>query len=346
MKKVMKKVVALAAVTAMSMTALMGCASSIDNSEVVATVGEKEITAGLANFYTRYQQASVESYYEAMLGENIWSMEIQDGYTYGDSIKETIMGTLQEMYLLDAHAEEYKVALTDDEMAKIEAAVAAFEEANDEKTKKLISGETEYITEMLRLTTLSEKVSAAMVADVDTKVSDDEAAQKKVRYVSFEKVSTDDSGAEVEMTADEIAAVKKEAEDFLAAAKANGSLENYAKGKDVDALTVSFDSKSTTISENFIKTVDALGEGEFAAVIEEEDAFYVAQLESLLDREATDAKKESIVSTRQNEKYSELVEDWYEATEIVVNDKVWDKIELRALDMTVKTIEEDTTAEE
>lgn len=345
MKKVMKRVVALAAVTAMSMTALMGCASSVDNSEVVATVGEKEITAGLANFYTRYQQASVESYYESMLGGNIWSMEIQDGYTYGDNIKETIMGTLQEMYLLDAHAEEYKVALTDDDMAKIEAAVTAFEEANDEKTRKLISGEPEFITEMLRLTTISEKVSAAIVADVDTKVSDDEAAQKRVRYVSFEKVATDDSGAEVEMTADEIAAVKKDAEDFLAAAKANGSLETYAKGKDAETLTVSFDSESTTISENFIKTVDALGEGEFAAIIEEEDAFYVAQLESLLDREATDAKKESIVSTRQSEKYSEVVEEWFEATEIVVNDKVWNKIKLGALDMTIKATEENTTEE-
>lgn len=346
MKKGMKKVVALAAVTAMSMTALMGCASSIDNSEVVATVGEKEITAGLANFYTRYQQASVESYYESMLGENIWSLEIQEGYTYEDNIKETIMGTLQEMYLLDLHAADYEVAITEDEMAEIEATVAAFEEANDEETKKLISGEPEYITEMLRLTTLSEKVSAAITAEVDTEVSDDEAAQKRVRYVSFAKVSTDDSGAEVEMTEDEIAAVKKEAEDFLTAAKANGSLEAYATEAEVESLTVTFDSESTTISENFIKTVDALGEGKFAAIIEEEDAIYVAQLESLLDREATDTEKESIVATRQSEKYAEVVEAWYEETEIVVNDKVWDKIKLGTLDMTVKAAEEDTTTEE
>lgn len=345
MKKGMKKVVALAVVTAMSMTALMGCASSIDNSEVVATVGDKEITAGLANFYTRYQQASVESYYESLIGENIWSLEIQDGYTYGDNIKETVMSTLQEMYLLDTHAADYEVALTEDEMAEIEAVVAAFDEANDEETKKLISGEPEFVTEMLRLTTLSEKVSAAIVADVDTEVSDDEAAQKRVRYVSFAKSSTDDSGAEVEMTEDEIAAVKKEAEDFLAAAKAKGSLEEYATEADVDSLTTTFDSESTTISENFVKTVDALGEGEFAAIIEEDGAFYVAQLESLLDREATDAEKENIVSTRQSEKYTEVVEAWFDETEIVVNEKVWDKIKLGSLDMTVKATEDTTTEE-
>ena len=62
MKKIMKRLTALAVVSTMVFTSLVGCAttSSVDNSEVVATIGDSQVTAGVANFYLRYQQSGME----------------------------------------------------------------------------------------------------------------------------------------------------------------------------------------------------------------------------------------------------------------------------------------------
>ena len=66
MKKIMKRLAALAVVSTMTLTSLVGCAttSSVDNNEVVATIGDSEVTAGVANFYLRYQQSGMEELYE------------------------------------------------------------------------------------------------------------------------------------------------------------------------------------------------------------------------------------------------------------------------------------------
>ena len=49
-------------------------------------------------------------------------------------------------------------------------------------------------------------------------------------------------------------------------------------------------------------------EGDVTDIIETENGIYIAKLTSLLDREATDSKKESIVSERKQEQYDSLLE--------------------------------------
>lgn len=52
---------ALAVVTAASV-AMTGCGSRIDEDAVVATLGDKEISLGLANFMAQYTAVSYDSY--------------------------------------------------------------------------------------------------------------------------------------------------------------------------------------------------------------------------------------------------------------------------------------------
>ena len=344
MKGLLKKIVALTAVAAMAMTSLIGCgAKSVDNNEVVAVVNDTEIKAGVANFYIRYQQSAIETAYASMLGEDMWSLQLSEesDETYEESTKANMIEDLQEMYVLAQHMADYNIALTDEEVAAIDAAAAAFVEENSADVLAKVSGEKEYVAEVLKLLAISDKMYDAMVADVNTEVSDDEAAQKKLQYVRFDKSTTDENGAAKEMTEEEIADVKKEAEAFLAEAKSTGSLEALAGVKELKSYPLTFDSKSTTIDEKVIKAADALGENEYAEVIDTDAGFYVIQLTSLFDREATDAKKESIVAERQNEKYNLVLEGFVEAAETSVNQEVLDKISLHGLAVTAKKEKEE-----
>ena len=67
-----KKILILAMAGMLAVTSLTGCGSFKDD-DVVATVGDKEITADIANFYARYTQAQYETYYAGYLGEDMWN---------------------------------------------------------------------------------------------------------------------------------------------------------------------------------------------------------------------------------------------------------------------------------
>lgn len=352
MSKSRNKAVALMAAVAMAASMLVGC-GSVKNDEIVATVGESKITAGVANFYARYESSSLEEYYKQyfsqmysqygytdyeMPDKEIWEQKMsEDGKTLEEQTKESIMETLQRWYLLKNHAKEYKVSLTEKENEAIAKTVKAFMKANKKDAKEAVSGEEQYIKEVLELMTIGEKMYDAMVADVDTKVEDAEAAQKAMQYVTFPLSTTQEDGTTKELTKDEIKKLKTDAESFLAGAKEVVDFDAYAKEKQYTATAVTFDKETTTPDEKLIKAADKLKEGEFTELIETDHAYYVAKLTSLLDREATDKKKEEIVQERKDETYQNLLEEWKEDIEIKVNKFVWNKISFDDLKITGKS---------
>ena len=127
---------------ALALTSLTGC-TSFDNDDAVATVGKEEIPAGVANFYARMQQAQYETYYAPMMGttgEALWQQEMEEGKTYEESTKETLLLNLENLYLIRQHAEEYEVALTEEDTKAIEEVAKKFDEDNALEEKEAVSG--------------------------------------------------------------------------------------------------------------------------------------------------------------------------------------------------------------
>ena len=363
MKGLRKRIIALAAVAALAMTTFVGC-GSVDNKEIVATVDDSQITAGMANFYARYQQPSFEEYYvsyqdyyqQQMYGSVVqetvmdWSVEQEEGVTLEDTYKDDVMTSLQNLYIMEDHMKDYDVELTKDELSAIEKAAKAFLKANPADAKEKISAEKETVVEFLKLMTISVKVEEAIKATVDTNVADEDAAQKRIRYVSFATTKTDENSQTVEMTKKEIKAVKKDAKAFLADAKANGSLEAYATEKEATSNTATYgkdyaDDQTATLPKEVFDAAEKLEENGFAKLIETDSAFYVVQLESKFDEEATTAEKESIVEERKSETVTETIEKWRKDAKIKVNDKVWDKISMHDIQVTEKKEEAEESAD-
>lgn len=343
MKGLIKKAVALTAAAALAMTSLVGCgAESVDNNEVAAVVNDSEITAGVANFYFRYQQSAVEELYASMLGDDMWSLQLteESDETYEESTKASMIEDLTEMYILEDHMADYNVTVSEEALAAIDKAAAAFVEANEEGIRTKVSGEKEIVAEVLRLLTISNDMFNAMVADINREVSDDEAAQKKLQYISFSKTESHEDH-EHELEEDDLAKAKKDAEDFLKEAKSAGSLEAYAAVKELKSYPLTFDAETTSLNEKVIKAANSLKENEFSDVIETDSAFYVVQLTSEFDKDATEAEKENIIVERENEKYSEVLEGFKNASEVTVNEEVIAKISLHGLAVTPKAEEKE-----
>lgn len=330
---------ALAIAAAMAVSALTGCGSgNLNSDDVVAEFGDTKIKAGVAEFYARYQQASYEAYYMPYYGDNMWTTEVSDGSTYEDSVKNNALDTLKTMYVLETHMDEYNVEYTSDDEAAVAEAAQAFVDANDGEALSASAGDIENVKEVLKLITIQRKMYNAMIEDADTEVSDDEAAQKSMSYAFFSFETTDDSGNKTTLDDDGKVALKETAMNFQTEA-ANGTktFEECAEKAGVEAQTATFDSDTTSPSTDLIKAADVLGEGQVTDVIETDSGYYVAKVTSMLDREATDAKKTSIISERQQTLYNDLCKEWVDDADITVHENVWKKLDFTKHGVTMKT---------
>ena len=327
MKGLRKRAVVLAAVAALAMSSLAGCSRdfTVDNNKVAAVVGDSEITLGVLNFYVRYDQISFESYYGAYLGDNLWRVEASEGVTLEESAKNSALTILSQMYILEDHMSEYGVEITAEDKAMFESVADAFIEANGEEKCTLISATKENIVEVLKLYTISERMYEAIVADVSTEVSDDEAAQKKLAYLGF---TANDNITEEDAL--------KEAELFLEEAKKSGDLMKVADEQKAPAYEVNYDDKTTSVAKEIMDAANALEEGQFAEIVKKDKSYYVVQLVSEFDKEATDAKKAEIVKERQDTKYDEVYTKWDKAAEVKINEDVAEDINLHGLKITAK----------
>ena len=79
-------------------------------------------------------------------------------------------------------------------------------------------------------------------------------------------------------------------------------------------------------------------------VIEGEDGYYVLRMDSVLDREATDSQKQTIVEQRQNDAYNDKLDEWVKESDISVK-RAWKKLEVTDYDLYTMTVDssEDTS---
>ena len=419
-----KRILAAGVCATMTMGLLTGCSSS--TGKTVAKMGDAEITLGEAEFMLRYNQAKTQGYLGALFGEgsNVFQQDLTgSGQAYGVTMKESVMNDLKDMILMEQHMSDYNVELTDEEKAAIEETAKEFLAENSKDVLKALAATEETVIRVLTLYTIQSKMQTAIEADVDTEVSDDEAAQKSIQYVYFtipeteseaEETTEAESGSEEDTTeaATEVAeesgetvaetesetvseteteaagetetaaeetseavsengtedaseavsendteeateaeteesAEKKEtretAQSVIDAVLGGETLEDAVKAVDENKSVTdySYGADEETLNENLKNVADTLSDGEIAAEpVEGENGFYVVQMVSTFDREATDQKKEEIINDRKQELLNSVLEGW--ATDSFdIDEKVWDTVTFDDV-ITLKSTEAET----
>ena len=340
-----KRAVVLLLAGLLAAGSLTGC-GSLEDSDVVATVNDTDITAGVANFYARYTQAQYETYYAGYMGDDMWSGEGEEGETYQDTVKDSILESLENMYLMEEHMDEYEVSLSDEEKNSIKEAASQFDESNGLAEKEKVSGTTDTVERILELLTIQKKVQDAIEAGADTEVSDEEAAQKSMQYVVFPFSTTDEEGNSVDLTDEEKEALRATAESFAAGAAGTADFAAYATEQGQTSQDATFDGETSTLPAQLVEAADALDEGGTTGLVEGDNGYYVARVTSLLDREATDARKQEILSERQQDLLNETLDGWREDADIEVHERVWDKIDFTTLTVTMKQEEAEPYTDE
>ncbi|MCD7746263.1 MAG: hypothetical protein LUI13_13460 [Lachnospiraceae bacterium] len=246
----MKRAALMMLSASLVMTSLAGCSKSseaaFDADATVLTVNEETVSAGLIKFAVSYSQAQTQEMYEYYFGDNPYSYDYSDGYTIGDMVIESCIESFEEMILARQNMEDYDVSLTEDEEAAISEAAAAFIEANDEETLTAMSATQEIVEEYLSLITIQSKMEVEMCADVDTEVSDEEAAQRRVEYVYVAMETEDETEEETE--AEETESEEAASEDAVdeTADEADTEAETVAETEEETAAETVADEESET----------------------------------------------------------------------------------------------------
>ena len=334
----MKKRALILALAGIMAASLIGCGSRKDDA-VVVKAGDEEITAGVARFYARYTQAQYETYFASYLGgDDMWSRNASDGKTYEESIKKTLLDDLKNMALLEEHMEDYDVKLTKADKKAINDAAKEFDKANSQKKKDKVSGSKENVKRVMTLMAIEQKMRAAIVADANVKVTDEEATQKHMQYVEFDYSTTSDSSSSSDTTVSEAEKkkTKETAEAFAKGAKTAEDFAAYATEQGTEAKDATFDSDSVSPSKEVVKAADKLGEGETTDVIEGDTACYVAKVTSLNDKTATETKKQSMITDKQDKYYKKVLKKWKKEEKITVHKGSWNKISFTKLSVKAK----------
>lgn len=313
---------------------MTGCSEELDGTKTVATVNGEEIPMGIVSFMARYQQAQTAMMYEQYgLGSTngMWETvaDEESGETYGEQAVDQILEQIELMYIMRDKAEEYEVTLSEDDQAKIQDAASEFMENNTEETIAEIGVTQEQVEELLELTTYNDRMYNPIVEEAEIEITDEEANQSTVTYITVTPEVEEDAE---EATEEEKAAKKAEAEEMLQQVQSapEGDMQAVAELVDADnasATTLSYTSsgedETDTVPQEVIDAVKDLQDGQVAdAVIEGDNAYYVARMDKVLDEEATENKKETLTNDKKQEYYTETTEKWMEEAEIEVDEKV------------------------
>lgn len=242
---------------------------------------------------------------------------------------EAAQKSIQYVYFTIPETESEAEDTTEAESGSEEDTTEAVTDAAEESGETVAETESETVSETeTAAEETSEAVSENGTEDASEAVSenDTEEATEAETEESAEKKETRETAQSV------IDAVLggETLEDAVKAVDENKSVTDYSYGADED-----------TLNENLKNVADTLSDGEIAAEpVEGENGFYVVQMVSTFDREATDQKKEEIINDRKQELLNSVLEGW--ATDSFdIDEKVWDTVTFDDI-ITLKSTESET----
>lgn len=322
----LKRLAALVLAGAMCFTSLVGCGVKPD--ETAATLGEAKVSAGFVNFVCMYQKATIDDTYGAYFGEDFWEKDMYGyGTTMEQDLKSSVMNMIHELYTMNAHVEDYKVALTDDEKAAITKAAQAFMAANSEEAIAEMGATEEYVTQMLTLYTIQSKMYDEIIVATDRNVSDEDANMRGITLVQIDLTGKyDDKGQYVKYTDEQKKAVKTTAEKILTEAASVG-LTTAAKNNSYTASDTAYNKKDSSMDKTLLEALNALKEGETSKLIETKSYIYIATIDEEVDAKATEENRENIIAERESKLYSDKLKEWQKEDGWKVEESVINKID-------------------
>lgn len=289
--------------------------------DAVVTVGGVEVSYREAMLYLQ----SAKQEYETAYGGEIWQYILnEDGSTLGEWVKNQTMEQIIYTKILCAQAKKLGIALDSEEKKSINERTEEYMSKAEYGALALYGIARKDVERVYTDNLLAQKLYDSVTLNVDTDVSDAEAAQKHLQSLMLKNYHEDSLGNKIPLTVQELIAtldrfdyLYKEAgttKDFYSLAYANSEDKQY-----LDLYVGEGDLPEELKEAYHLKAGEAMQ-------IRADSGYYVFYCVSEFDEDATIAKKEEIIAMRQEEAFKELYESWRSDTKVQMNEILWKAI--------------------
>ena len=268
-------------------------ATGIRPDAVVASVGDTPVPADLYFYFLCYESADIDTMLRYYMGSSLeWDMELTEGQTIRDVVKQGALALTQQQIGIEAMAKQYGVTLSDAELAEL-AAVR-------EQTVESVGGEEAYLAKIgkmgLREETYDRLISSSylynglgnlyatqdspLYADADTLM----AYAQEQGYIAADHILIKTVDDQMQPLDEETAAAQKAlAEDILSQLRAgDGSYEAFAAladeySEDPGRLAnpTGYTFAPGEMVEEFDAAARSLGEGETSGLVESSYGYHI-----------------------------------------------------------------------
>ncbi len=323
-----KRAIALLAVLTVLLTLCAGCtkktgAEKLDFESVVLKVGDHDITLREAYFIMKWRQAQYQTMASSLYGEDWYNQDVTGTGTFIEYIKGSVIDELETMYILADNADTYGVSLEDADKEAIETTVKAFMDANTEEAQNAMGATEDIVRKVMTNYRIYNLVYNAMLQDVDTSVTMEEAAQKTFEYVYQPLTETDEDGDTVDMPVEQQNTYRATFEAIKNAKTGDTSFEDAAKEYGFSVSSHSFGSQDDGDFADIDAQADALAVGEVSDPVPVEGGLFLLCKVSDYDEEATENARQTIA----DEKLAEAFDTAYEAlkkdVDIDLDEDLW-----------------------
>ena len=265
-----------------------------------------------------------ENRYSEIFGEGIWDKPIGDSTLEG-RYKETILARLAQIKSMTLLAQQYDLALDEDEETKVVAAARDYFSYLTESDIACMGCDLDTIVGLYHDFALANKLYDYITDDVNPEISDDEARTITVNGILVKTYTVDDNGIRHEFSEDEKRSayqriltaqklLEEGAEFDLVAAEYNEDTQNtYSFGRGV-------------MPEAYEEAAFALAADEISDIVETEYGYHIIRCLTTFNKDETDANKSNIVMQRKQAAFDAAYDAFVVNLTSNLNEPLWSSI--------------------
>jgi foldase protein PrsA len=293
--------------------------------KTVLTVNDITVSYEEAVLYLQSRKEEIEGLY----GKDVWSLVVDDeGTTYEQLLKDSVYEEIEYLMLVCSKAEELGITLSEDELLDVDEYTADFISNFSPEALEYYNVNKGVVNKIYKDNMLANKIYESLTLNVDTEVSDELARQAVFEYILVGKYGYDANGNRIEYTEEQQKEAKDRADKLREEALNANNFYDFAKANSDDEDEVKITVGKGDMKEELEKVAFALEEGEISEVIDTAEGYFIFHCVSLLDREATDSKKEDIIIERQEEAFDVEYSKWEKEKDVKLDEEIWNSIDI------------------
>ncbi|MGN1084816.1 MAG: SurA N-terminal domain-containing protein [Lachnospiraceae bacterium] len=289
--------------------------------DAVVTVDGVSVSYREAMLYLQ----STKQEYESAYGGEIWQYMLnEDGTTLGEWVKNQTLEQIIYIKIVCAQAKKLGIELDSEEKKTVAERTEAYMSKAEYTALSLYGIARKDVEKVYTDNALAQKIYDSVTLNVDTDISNEEAAQKHLQSLMLKNYHEDELGNRTALTVLELIATldrfdslyedAKTTKDFYSLAYANTENPEY-----LDIRVGEGDLPEDLSAAYGLKTGEVMQ-------IRAEDGYYIFYCAAEYDEDATIAKKEELIALRQEEAFKELYESWRAEAKIEMNEVLWKAI--------------------